>query len=30
MLPDGRVLVIGGNDGTNFLDSVELYTPGAP
>jgi hypothetical protein len=29
MLPDGRVLVVGGNDGTNFLDSVELYTPGA-
>ena len=30
MLPDGRVLVVGGNDGTDFLDSVEVYTPGPP
>lgn len=30
LLPDGRVLVIGGNDGTNFLSSVEAYVPGQP
>ncbi len=27
VLPDGRVLVAGGYDGTNDLDSVEMYDP---
>jgi WD40 repeat protein len=30
LLPDGRVLIVGGNDGTNFLSSVEIYTPDTP
>ena len=30
LLPDGRVLVIGGNDGTSFLGSVEIFTPETP
>ncbi|HKQ71618.1 MAG TPA: kelch repeat-containing protein, partial [Polyangiaceae bacterium] len=30
LLPDGRVLIVGGDDGTNFLSSVEIYTPDTP
>lgn len=30
LLPDGRVLVTGGFDGTSFLSSVEIYTPEVP
>ena len=26
-LPDGRVIVAGGTDGTNALDSVEIFEP---
>lgn len=28
LLPDGRVLVVGGMDGNTILDSAELYDPG--
>lgn len=27
LLPDGRVLVIGGRDGRNYLDAVEVFDP---
>ncbi len=27
LLPDGRVLIIGGNNGTEMLSSVEVCTP---
>ena len=29
LLPNGKVLVVGGYDGTNFLSSAELYDPAA-
>jgi hypothetical protein len=30
LLPDGRVLIIGGNDGSQMLSSVEVCTPDVP
>ena len=27
LLPNGRVLIAGGSNGTNLLTSTELYTP---